>query len=269
MLQSKTPKTRQEIMEQIQGFCIFDDFLMTAVFNNDPECAEVLIRTILGRSDLKVKSVHTKHYIKNLYGHSAELDIFAEDTDGNPYDIEFQKADEGARPMRARLYSSLMDANIPDPGIYGDRLPESYVIFITLNDIYKRSLPLYSVNRMIEETGMKFEDKQHIMYVNGQNRSDTELGRLVQDFFCTKADEIQNRVLSEKVRFYKEDPKGVENMMETYKDLSELIAEEVAYDKSVEIAERLIVAGKLSVEEIAESTGLSLEDVTELAKEVG
>ena len=62
-------------------------------------------------------------------------------------------------------------------------------------------------------------------------------------------------------------------MMETYKDLSEIIAEkiakEVAYDKSVEIAEKLICAGKLSLEDIADSTGLPLEDVQELAKKAG
>ena len=62
-------------------------------------------------------------------------------------------------------------------------------------------------------------------------------------------------------------------MMETYKDLSEIIAEEiakeVAYDKSVEIAERMVADGKLSLEVIAEYSGLPLEDVQELAKKAG
>ena len=188
MLKKTRDKTREERLADIKGFRLFDDFLMTAVFNDDPECAEVLIRTILGRSDLKVMSVHTKHYVKNLYGQSTELDIFAIDTEGNPYDIEFQKDTKGAKPKRARLYSSIIDANVSNPGRYGEMLPESYVIFITMKDRYNKGLPIYTVNRMVEETGMQFDDKQHIMYVNGQNRSDTELGLLVQDFFCTKAD---------------------------------------------------------------------------------
>jgi len=262
-------QTEEERLETIRGFCIFGDFLMTAVFNNDTECAQVLIRTILGKPDLIVRSCQTKHYVKNIYGHSAELDIYAEDSEGNPYDIEFQKSNEGAKPKRARFYSSLIDAKVTEPGKYGEGLPESYVIFITMNDIYKIGEPVYEVDRIIRQTGVQFEDKQHIIYVNGQNSSDTELGKLVQDFFCTKADEIQNEVLSKKVRFLKEDPKGVETMMETYKDLSEIIAEEVAYDKSVEIAEKLICAGKLSLEDIADSTGLPLEDVQELAKKAG
>ncbi len=57
-------------------------------------------------------------------------------------------------------------------------------------------------------------------------------------------------------------------MMETYKDLSEIIAEEVAYDKSVEIAEKLIAEGA-SLEMISKCTGLPLEDVQELAKKAG
>ena len=99
--------------------------------------------------------------------------------------------------------------------------------------------------------------------MNGQNRSDTELGLLVQDFFCTRADEIRNEVLSKKVRYLKEDPKGVEAMMESYKDLSEIIAEEA----KIEIAEKMIECGD-SVEKVVLCTGLSIEDVRELAKEL-
>ena len=41
---------------------------------------------------------------------------------------------------------------------------------------------------------------------------------------------------------------------------------EVAEEKSLEIAMNLINKGKLSFEDIAEATGLSIEKVTELAR---
>ena len=52
-------------------------------------------------------------------------------------------------------------------------------------------------------------------------------------------------------------------MMESYKDLSEIIAEETL----IEVAENLISEG-VSLDKIAKCTGLPIEDVRELAKEV-
>lgn len=55
-----------------------------------------------------------------------------------PYDIEIQRSDKGAGAKRARYNSALMDADITEPGEEAEKLPESYVIFITENDIYKK-----------------------------------------------------------------------------------------------------------------------------------
>ena len=58
-------------------------------------------------------------------------------------------------------------------------LPETWVIFITENDIYGAGCPLYHVERIIEELQRSFDDGAHILYVNGSNREDTPLGRLM------------------------------------------------------------------------------------------
>ena len=50
-----------------------------------------------------------------------------------------------------------IDANIIAPGEEFEALPEIYIIFITENDILKRNLPIYHINRMISETGEPFE----------------------------------------------------------------------------------------------------------------
>ena len=38
------------------------------------------------------------------------------------------------------------------------------------------------VDRIIEELQRPFDDGAHILYVNGSNRENTPLGRLMQDF---------------------------------------------------------------------------------------
>ena len=46
-------------------------------------------------------------------------------------------------------------------------IKDSYVIFITQNDVMKGDLPLYHVERVVKEQNRDFGDGSHIIYVNG------------------------------------------------------------------------------------------------------
>ena len=124
---------------------------MSKVFE-DKTCAEFLLQIILQRHDLKVQSVQGQYDIKNLQGRSVRLDILAVDTNNRTYNIEIQRSDRGAGAKRARYNSSLIDANITEAGDKYDALTETYVIFITENDVLKAGLPIYHVDRIIQET---------------------------------------------------------------------------------------------------------------------
>ena len=45
-------------------------------------------------------------------------------------------------------------------------------------------------------TGESFEDGAYILYVNGEYRGDSALGRLMHDFNCVNADEMQLELLA-------------------------------------------------------------------------
>ena len=93
-----------------------------------------------------------------------------------------------------------------------DDLIESYVIFITRDDVLGFGLPIYHVNRVLEENGENFQDGSHIIYVNSKIQDDTELGRLMHDFHCKNAEDMYNSILAERVRELKETSEGVEYM---------------------------------------------------------
>ena len=76
-------------------------------------------------------------------------------------------------------------------------LSETYVIFITERDVMGDSLPIYHINRMVEETGKKFQDEAHIIYVNGAYRDKSPLGILMHDFSCTDSNDITYEMLVE------------------------------------------------------------------------
>ena len=217
MENSNTEIRQARYLENLKKFRLMDDDFIAVIFE-DISCTEFLLRIILSRDDLVVKTVRPQYEIKNLGGRSVRLDIFAEDQEGKAYNIEVQRKDSGAVQKRARYNSSLIDAHITDPGDDYNQLGEVYVIFITEHDVLKAGRPIYHIERTIEETGEKFNDGSHIIYVNSLIQDETELGKLMHDFFCTDPDDMNYKILSERVRYFKESERGVKTMCKIMED---------------------------------------------------
>ena len=160
-------KKHQEDLQRLRGFRLLDDDFMTKVFE-DIQCAELLLRIILNDESINVLEVHSQRGIKNLQGRSVRLDILAIDSHGRVFNVEVQRSDKGAGAKRARYNSALIDANVTEPGDLYEALNETFVIFITENDVMKADLPIYHIDRIVKETGKLFKDEAHIIYVNSQ-----------------------------------------------------------------------------------------------------
>ena len=244
-----------EDLQRLSALRLLDDDFMNKVFENKA-CAEFLLQIILQRSDLKVAQVHVQHEVKSLQGRSARLDILAVDQENRVYNIEIQRDDRGVSVKRARYNSSLIDANITEPGEQYEKLNETYVIFITEHDVLKGGRPIYRIERTVQETGESFGDGTHILYVNAQMKDDAALGQLMHDFSCTSADEMHYQILADRVRYFKEDKEGVATMCKIMEDMKN----EAAKRNSIETARVLLAMGKLSYEEIAQSVRLLTVD---------
>ena len=239
-------RKHEKDLQYIRNFRLMDDDFMSKVFE-DKTCAEFLLQIILNRDDLIVQEVHGQHDLKNLQGRSVRLDILAIDKSNQVYNIEVQRSDRGAGAKRARYNSSLLDANLTESGDAYDALNETYVIFITERDVLKRSLPIYHINRIIEETGESFGDEAHIIYVNSQIKDETALGRLMHDFSCTDPDDMSYPILAQRVRYFKEDTKGVATMCRAMEEMraeaAEKAAREARHAQSVESAKSMLADG--------------------------
>ena len=195
----------------IKNFTLMSDIFMRNVFKQR-ECLEYVLQVIMEKQDLKViEQIIQKDY-KNLQGRSAIMDCVARDSEGKQFDVEIQQDNEGASPKRARYHSGLMDMNTLNPGQDFDELPESYVIFITRDDILGYGFHIYHIDRHIKEADDSFQDEAHIIYVNSRKQEDTELGRLMHDLHCKNADEMHSPVLAKRVHELKDTQKGVELM---------------------------------------------------------
>ena len=197
--------------EILKDLTLMSDSFMRAVLKN-PKCTEEVLRIILNKDQLKVIDQRLQADYKNLQGRSEILDCVAMDSDHNLYNVEIQQKREGASPKRARYHSGLLDMNFLEPGEVYQKLPTSYVIFITETDALGYHLPIYHISRKIRENGKDFPDSAHIIYVDSKNQEDTELGRLMHDFHCKAPEEMYHSVLQKQVFQLKKTREGVNFM---------------------------------------------------------
>ncbi len=107
-----------------------------------------------------------KNIIFDPANKSIRLDVFFEDGD-TVYDIEMQKVDTGNLPLRARMYSSMMDANMLDKGLEYEALRRSYVIFVCMFDLFERGRTKYTFKSICEEDrDLPLGDGRCIMFLN-------------------------------------------------------------------------------------------------------
>ena len=134
---------KEQARAAISSLTLWDDRFFSKCLDGSAECASLMLSVILGRDDLEVESARTQEWKQSIDGRSVRFDIAARGSDGSLYDIEIQKAEEGAGSRRARYYSSMMDADALDKDTGFEELPETFVIFITPGDAIGGGKPLY------------------------------------------------------------------------------------------------------------------------------
>ena len=269
----------QNVMERYQTFRqVVDDItlmnnrFMNKVFDGNIPATQRMLRVILKNDKIKVRKVGVQQWLQNLYGHSAQLDILAEDENGTQFNVEIQRNDEGASAKRARFYCGALDMHFLDTGEKYEALPEAYVIFITENDVLKKCWPIYNVQRCLTDNGEVFEDGSHVVYVNAACQDDTPLGRLMQDFNCSNPAKMYYKELADTVNYFKSTKEGeidMTDIIEVYANnkaekAAAKAAEEATHQSNVEVAKNLLMEG-MSEDFIVRTTKLSLEEVRALA----
>ena len=194
------------------------------------------------------------------------MDCVARDADGRQMNVEIQQENEGASPKRARYHSGLMDMNTLNPGQDFNMLPESYVVFITRDDVLGYGLQIYHISRKIEEVRKDFKDEAHIIYVNSKIRDDTELGRLMHDLHCKNASDMYSKILANRVRELKETKKGVDIMCN---EIEEIYSEGIERGELMKARDTAISLSEmgLPVEKIAQAIKVNVDTVQEWLEE--
>ncbi len=153
----------------------------------------------------------------------------------------------------------MMDSRMLKAGQEFSELQDSYMVFITRTDIFKRGIPIYMINRYFEETNELFDDGSHIVYVNGNYKGDDTVGRLMHDFGCKESRDMYYPELAKGVKHFKEEG-GRKRMCEAVEKYGDRRAESARLNSLLESIRNLMENMKLGAEQAMNVLGVNDSD---------
>lgn len=251
-----SPKT----IETVKSYTYMTDRFMTMAF--DKPVAQHILSVIMGKN-LIVKSVKSQPVEDNFFSRSCRFDVLAEDSNGKIYNIEVQNSNEGAVPRRARYNCEKLDELVIRKGMAYNDYPETYVIFITQNDVLGDGLPIYHIRRHIEENGKLFDDGQQIIYVNGENTdTSTALGQLMVDMQQKDAAKISNKILADKMNVLKKG-RTFETMCREIEKLTADVTAEVTAEVAAKVTAEEQKKAIKKLAKVCRDFGLGLDAISQ------
>ena len=162
----KEPKEEMEY-KSFKDLTYADDFLFAKVMRNKKICKGVL-EVLL---DFKIRDIKYPEEQKAIKitrnSKGVRLDVYVEDDKHTVYNIEMQTTASSNLPKRSRYYQGMIELNHIEKGEDYRKLNNSFVIFICLEDPFKKGLPRYTFKEQcLEEGGIEFEDGTTKVFLN-------------------------------------------------------------------------------------------------------
>ena len=145
------------------------------------ELLEILLHIKIDR----LEKPQSERYSKDSFeSKSVRFDVYTQD-EKRVFDLEMQTAKNSNLPKRARYYQSAIDTESLSAGTNFSKLKDSYVIFLCMDDIFGKKLPVYRFeNLCLNEK----DDKNEVIKLND---------RAFKVFFnasdCDKLDDIREK----------------------------------------------------------------------------
>ena len=157
---------------------LIDNFLFSVVMSHEvygPRTAQIILSTIIGR-EVQIRKLHAEKVIfpPDTDRHGIRLDAYVEEeqtdvSQGDVFDVEPEnkRNDKQLIPKRARYYHSRMDGRSLEAGKSYDKLPNTWVIFITSFDPFVEGRMVYTIRkRCIEVPDMEYDDGTTTLFLN-------------------------------------------------------------------------------------------------------
>ena len=256
--------------KKFDDLTIADDFMFCKVMQNEAICKEFL-EIILKDKIGKITYLAPQNTVATgIEAKSVRLDLLIKDETGKSYDIEMQISNEYNIPKRMRYYQAAIDIAFLDKGAHYKILNDCYIIFICLFDAVGKDKPLYTFENMCledKETLLQDGTKKIIINAEAFNKAESADMKGFLEYLKTGT---PNTEYTGRIETMIQTVKKSEAARQEYRFMSafEMDAREEgfsegAHRKALETAKNLLDLG-LSIENIAQATGLSEADIKTL-----
>lgn len=250
---------------------IKDDFMFGVIMRN-PKYCKPFLETILGIKISHIEYPKSQETIDlSSDAKSVRLDIYVEDGKGTVYNIEMQTSSKRILPKRMRYYQGMIDLSILEKGDSYKNLKRSFVIFVCTFDLFGRGRHVYTFeNRCIQDLDLPLGDDTTKIVLNTKGTMDDispEMKSLLNYIDGQEPEDDFTRQLAEAVQSVRDNEKWRLDYMTLQMSYQEKFEQGIEQGK-IESAMRMIEEGDLPVEKIALYSGLTLEQVLELEREL-
>ena len=270
-------------LERWERATIADNFIFCRVMSTNPDICRHLLELLLGIEIERVEPVTAERAAEIDFGaKGVRFDVYVKDGTGRCFDLEMQTVTRKDLAKRARYYQGVMDIDSLERGGLYTHLKDNYVIFLCMDDVFGEKLPVYTFeNVCAEHPGTKLCDGTHKVFFNAKEYDRMPCEEL-RDFFryvyrnAPPGSEFVSDIDS-KVRLAKTDADSRRYLMTWEQEIAlaredaaeaERMKTETAVKESRAETARHFLAMGLSPEQVAQGTGLSLEQVMELRKNI-
>jgi len=259
-------KEKNELSKKWESLTFANNFLFCKIMESEPELCRQLLELLLHIRIEKLQAVQAeKTGMEGMDSKSVRFDVYTLD-DKRVFDIEIQTSAKKNLPKRARYYQSIMDILNLSHGEDYRNLKESYVIFLCLEDIFKKSLPVYCFENICrEDQDIKLGDGTCKVFFNAKDCDKMENSEERCFFEFLKGQKAQTDFTRELEKHVNQAKRNVmwRNQYMTWQqsiDEEVEIAVEEAVEKAVEeaVGKAVEEAVEKAVEETSENTARKL-----------
>ena len=271
MNESQMALTPQEKWEQAT---IANNFIFYKVMRHNPDVCKELLEILLEFKIERIEMSQEEVVDIDFASKGIRMDVYARDCDGlKAYNIEVQTTDTNELPERARYYQGVMDVDLLKSGQQYKELKTTYIIFICLDDVFKKGLAKYTFeNLCLEDTETKLNDRtQKVFYIckNYDKLLDARQKAFLRMVTQNSSSDDFTRRVGGLVENAKRNTQWRQQFMEWDREMAYMRAkgrEEGARQNAVENA-RSFYANGASLELIAKSLNMTEEQVKEIVFE--
>ena len=156
--------------KQWEEASLSNNFIFCKVMSENLDLCKEFLEMLL---NIKIESISLAQPETTLnvdfFAKGIRLDVFVKDDTDRIFDIEMQVIGKDYLPLRARYYQSVLDVSSLHAGEDYESLTESYVIFLCLDDIFHKGLPIYTFKSVcLEDPTLFLDDKTTKVFCNAQ-----------------------------------------------------------------------------------------------------